>query len=491
MNKLQTVHVRVNDTATGKPTPVRVRFTDGAGAYYAPFGRLRDFSIARALGVGGAVLIDGLPWAYIAGACEIDLPPGPIRVQACKGPEYRPLDQTMTLIAGKLSLRLTIERWVNLRDEGWVSGDMRCHFLAPHSALLEAQAEDLGVVNLLIAEGRARDESGAPQRWLANIDDFSGQTAALATAGHLVAVNSYNTSPLGALSLLHCHRVVYPLHFEALNWTLADWCGQCHRKKGLVVWAVRDWIERGFDVCEPLANLVCGDIDALEVEPAGVEALHRFWNAGLRGVPVGASGKASNAQPLGALRTYARIGPGEELNYGRWVEAVRAGHTFVSDGPLVWFAAAGQEAGGVADIPEIQDKVPIRARVAGLQAPGLLRIVRGGAIIAEARPGPAQREVSIEIEASIETSDWFQALCVSDGVAATGSFALTAPVYVRRGGRPFQPRSRERGDLEATLGAYPRLLDALQARGLFPTEQDRSRLEQVFATARARLSISD
>ena len=37
---LHTVHVRVNDAATGQPTPVRIQFTDENGTYYAPFGRL-------------------------------------------------------------------------------------------------------------------------------------------------------------------------------------------------------------------------------------------------------------------------------------------------------------------------------------------------------------------------------------------------------------------------------------------------------------------
>ena len=42
--KLQTVHVRVSDVATGQPTPCRVRFTDEGGVYHAPLGRLEILS---------------------------------------------------------------------------------------------------------------------------------------------------------------------------------------------------------------------------------------------------------------------------------------------------------------------------------------------------------------------------------------------------------------------------------------------------------------
>ena len=84
----QTVHVRVNDAATGRPTPCRVRFTGPDGAYYAPFGRLSEFATAWGDDVGGNLLLGSQPWAYIDGTCEVRLPPCPVRVQVAKGFEY-------------------------------------------------------------------------------------------------------------------------------------------------------------------------------------------------------------------------------------------------------------------------------------------------------------------------------------------------------------------------------------------------------------------
>jgi hypothetical protein len=37
---LRTVHVRVSDSATGKPIPARIRIAAGAGDYLPPLGRL-------------------------------------------------------------------------------------------------------------------------------------------------------------------------------------------------------------------------------------------------------------------------------------------------------------------------------------------------------------------------------------------------------------------------------------------------------------------
>src|SRR5262249_40703464 len=189
---MHTVHVRVNDAATGKPTPCRVRFTDAEGRYHAPFGRLAEFATGRNQDVGGNVLVGLKPHAYIDGACEVRLPAGVIHVEIHKGPEYLPQRQEVRLAPGKLALRFTVQRWADLRQEGWSSGDTRCHYLTPHAALLEAGAEDLAVVNLLAEECRVRGPFGREHPAVPNLLAFSGQQPALAADGHLVTVNTHN-----------------------------------------------------------------------------------------------------------------------------------------------------------------------------------------------------------------------------------------------------------------------------------------------------------
>src|SRR4051794_16876157 len=119
-----TVHLRINDAATGKPTPVRVRVTGPDGTHFAPLGRFVEIPLGRNEVVGGQLAIGRERWSYIDGACEIPLPTGvPVRVQATKGPEYRPLDQAVTLGAGQMALRFAVERCADTRADGWVSVD--------------------------------------------------------------------------------------------------------------------------------------------------------------------------------------------------------------------------------------------------------------------------------------------------------------------------------------------------------------------------------
>ncbi|HWY88141.1 MAG TPA: hypothetical protein VNX28_15525, partial [Gemmataceae bacterium] len=363
--QLQTVHVRVSDAATRQPTPVRVRFTDADGTYYAPLGRLTDFATEPNQDVGGSVRLGTCSWAYVPGSFEIKLPPGTIHIEIHKGPEYGSWAHTIQLTPGKLALRFHIERWIDLPAQGWYSGDGRAHFLSPHAALLEAQAEDVHVVNLLAAPTRGNDASGRKEA-IADLLAFSGQEAALEAPGHVVVVNTHNTHPvLGSLGLLNCHRVVYPLTFggpgSADDWTLADWCDQCHRKNGLVVWTRVGQENSDLYLGEALIDLLLGKVDALEIDqsggtpfcgagfqpastaagwkPAPHSVVLTLWydllEVGMRVPLVGSSAKNSNANCLGAMRTFGRLLPGEEFHYRTWIEAVRGGRTFVSNGPVL------------------------------------------------------------------------------------------------------------------------------------------------------------
>ncbi|MFO0809600.1 MAG: hypothetical protein U0746_13330 [Gemmataceae bacterium] len=348
---LQNVHIRINDAATGQPTPVRLRVTDSAGNYYAPFGHFNAFPVGPGEAVNGDVVIDHNRWAVIDGACEIALPAGELTIQATKGPEYTPLNETASLPPGKMALRFTISRTNDLPAEGWYGGDARCHEPSPHAAGLEAASEGLAVVHLLATE-RALLAADGNSYWCApHLTAYSAQGSSLESHGSAICVGTANGHPhLGMLALLHTHRIVYPLSFGGSDatddWSLEDWCGQAHRKGGLVVWVDAGGLRRG-QGSEALANAILGEVDAVELAddvPATLEVWKLLANAGVVLPLVGASAKDSNRTPLGAWRTYARLPAGEPFSLGGWIDAVRAGRTYVTAGPLVRFAVDGRVA---------------------------------------------------------------------------------------------------------------------------------------------------
>ena len=495
----QTVHVRINDRATGQPTPVRLRIS-GDGEYYAPFGRLPRFASGRYQDVGGNLLVGRKAYAYVDGTCEVSLPAGPLTVEIWKGPEYLPRSVTHEQIAGKISLRLDAERWADLRSEGWYSGDARAHALTPHAALLEAQAEDLAVVNLLAEERAVDDTPSSP-----NILAFSGQAAALEKPGHMVVVNTHNVHPtLGSLALLNCHRVVHPLRFgpphSSDNWTLLDWCQQCHRKIGLVVWSDTGHESAAFRYGEPLADLLLGQIDAFEVtyhEDSPFDTLpdwYNLLNCGLRVPLVGASGKDSNCVPLGAMRTYARIEAGEPLTYHNWIEAVRAGRTFITNGPIISLSVTDKEPGSVIRSPASCKTVSVQAEARSALAFENLELVVNGKVMAQTTAsGTPISSAVLQAEISLAEPRWIAARCNGARLfpqypAAQRVFAHTSPVYVDVEGKHFR---REPSAVFKFAQELERMMEWAQREARCPTEHDRERLLTVFDTALKVLHDAD
>jgi hypothetical protein len=512
---LQQVHVRVNDAATGKPTPCRVRFTDAEGKYYAPYGRLTEFATGGGVDVGGNLELarpDGKSqeqFAYIDGSCEIALPPGKIHVSISKGPEYLPLQQQIQLTAGKLALRFMLERWSDVRQQRWHPGDCRCHFLSPHAALLEGTAEDLAIVNLLACVATVLDDrDGWAERKsypaLSNLLAFSGQQPALEQPGCMVVVNTHNRHPpLGALSLLNCHRVVYPLvvgcapwgHFN--NWTLADWCDQCHRKKGLVIWSWTDCDQPEHKTYrESLADLILGKVDGVEVERFGYLDSQHPWlfdwygllNCGFRVPLAGASAKESNYVALGGVRTYARLEADQPVTYQHWIEAVRAGRTFASNAPLLLLEAAGKDPGSTIDLTE-ERPVFIRAQARSLVPFEYLEIIVNGEVVASQSPSGEPATAILEAEIKAPAGGWLAARCwgrawLPGHFVGQRVYAHTSPIYLRHADRPASVDSH-------AVQMFCEHLDAslkwVHTEGRYENDDQRERLAGIFHQARCVL----
>jgi hypothetical protein len=442
------VHVRVNDSETGKPTPVRIRFAGPNGEYYAPLGRPVEFPVGRAEDVGGHVYLGGKRYAYIGGACEVPLPTGvPLEVEISKGPAYIPIRQTVTLGEGQLALRFAIRQWTDERWRNLLSADARCHFLSPHSARLEAAAEGLDLVHLLATVHNYRSDDGHAYQTVPNMTAFSGQDPALDN----VYVNTMNVHPvLGSLALLHCHRAVFPLTFghvdESDDWALSDWCDQCHRKKGLVIWSEAYRPEAGMPGGEALVNTILGKIDAIEIDAFErsapfVTCWYRLLNSGIRLPIVGSSGKDSNRIAAGGMRTLTLRDA--EPAYPEWVEQVRQGRTVASNGPFLGWKINGEEFPTRIQHSEMGD-LRVEVEAASIAPFEKIEIVANGEVVASRSSATGEvATATLEAEVRLSGGGWVAARCwgsVRPGLYPhVPVFAHSSACFVEVAGRlPFQ-----------------------------------------------------
>jgi hypothetical protein len=358
--------------------------------------------------------------------------------------------------------------------------------LSPHAAQLEGAAEGLDVVNLLARERPPRE--GRPAA-LVNLLAFSGTQPALPGSPSVV-VNTCNIHPvLGTVALLNCHRIVHPLRFGAPDglddWSISDWCDQCHRKKGLVVWPDEPRLTADHPQGEALAALLMGKVDAFEICRFGnpvapsLADWYRQLACGQRVPLAGSSGKDRNSVALGAMRTYARLEPNQEFSYGAWIEAVRAGRTFVTDGPLLSLTVDGHDPGSVLSVPEGGKTVLARAEARSAAPFDRLEVLRDGEVIAARETEGDRRSAAIEREVSVTDSGWLAARC--RGGDGSGIRAHASPVYVRIEGRPMRPNPDTIAPLLAVLD---QTLAWVRREARCATGQQRKHLAEIFEAAR-------
>ncbi len=475
-----TVHLRITDR--GSATPVRLRVTGPTGGHFAPLGCQVEFPVGRGESVGGHLRLGRERWCYIPGNCEIELPDGvPLRVQATKGVEYRPLDKVVTLKPGQMTLRLTIEH-ANPAPAGAIAGDAHAEFMTPHYAALEAAAEGLGFVNLLALDFPAAALDGQTYHGTPNLEAFSGQVAALTGHGTTVTVTTLNVHPvLGRVALLHAHRPIYPLTYGGADgsddWSLSDWCDQCRRKGGYPVWSDPLESVSGVFGGEALIALLNGKIEAIELDgrPRKQPLLplwYKLLNAGFHVQLLGVSGKDTNRVPLGGLRTYVELPDGEALSPYGWVEGVSDGRTFVTNGPLV-------------RLTRIDDGW--HATATAVTEFDVLELVADGVAVWSAKPtfdGGLWR-ATLE-DKSATPAGWFAARCTG-GASMTNptqpGFAHTAPQFTGEVSRKPDVTIFRRG-VQATI-------DWAESAGRYRDAKFRDKLLAHAADALARLNPSE
>ncbi|MGH2615271.1 MAG: CehA/McbA family metallohydrolase, partial [Thermomicrobiales bacterium] len=411
------VRLRVVDNETRQPVAVRLHLHGQAGEYLPPRGHHRKVN-GNWFEDNYAEFVNGLnQYCYIPGECVVDLPLGTVAVEISRGYEIAPIRTTVEVTSDTEELTFELERTLPWRERGWVTADTHVHFLSPRVALLEGAAEGINVVNLLASQWG---------EMFSNVGDFDGRTTFGAKdfggdGEFLVRVGSENRMlVLGHISLLgYAGQLIDPLCTagpdesaigDPLQVTMAEWAERCLRQGGLVVLphAPQPQAERA-------ADIVLGLINAIEImtfnphdaqlNPYGLADWYRYQNLGYHVPLCGGSDKMAASFLLGGIRTYAHLGE-REFTYEHWMEAVRAGNTFVTVGPLIEFAVNGQPAGSRIDLPAGGGTVDVEWTVASVKVPiAQVEVVVGGLPVEQIDTGNVL-ETSGNASVTIDDSTW-------------------------------------------------------------------------------------
>ena len=152
-----------------------------------------------------------------------------------------------------------------------------------------------------------------------------------------------------------------------------------------------------------------------------------------------AHGPGTASNPPGWGRVYAHLGH-DQLTVKAFTDAVRDGHTVVTNGPWLTLDVDGDGPGAALD-RRPGDRLPVHARVTGT---GVQRLVLNGpdGIIASTDSDQLEHEVTVD-----HSGLWLAAAAHGDDDPHTPGapvFAHTTPVYVDVAGqRVFRPESAQ------------------------------------------------
>jgi len=497
---------------TGHPMAARVSVTRPDGRGYAPddawwhadeaFDRTeRAFEYA---------------YFHTAGTADVTVPVGRVRVEVWRGPEYRVARADLTVGAGRtVTRRVVLERLADLRAGGWWSGDLHVHMNyggayrnTPTRLAFQARAEDLHVVEDLVVNKEQR---------IPDIAYFRTDRDPASTPGYLLMHGQeYHTSYWGHIAFLGLtdHYILpeyvgYPNTAAAsLAPTNADMADLAHAQGALVGYVHPfDVKPDPADTAEPLtdelpADVALGKVDYIEVMGYSDHLItsdiwYRLLNCGFR-LPAGAGTDAfpnfaSLRGPPGLVRVFANTGP--TLEHWRWMAAIKAGRTFVTNAPLLEFTLGGREIGDEIRLPRggggggggegETHHLTARASLRSSVPVDHLEIVGNGRIVATI-PLSGDRTVARgTIALPVTESGWYllrayaerSELPVLDGYP----FASTSPIYVRVGDEPV--RSVE--DALFFARWIDRLEQAARAHTAWNTPEEREAVLRQLAAARA------
>ena len=491
------------DAKTGVPASARVSITDARADYWPPRGHQKHIRVGWREDVGRDVRVADKTWAYVPSQFVADLPEGDFTIAVAKGVEYEPATMAFAVSAQTGAQKVALTRWADMNSKGWYSGDTHVHFLDDRTALLELEAEDLNVMNVLAT------------KWgelITNVEHVTGAPSPLSTPDRIVYFNEETRHAWLGHTILHgLKSLVYPLTWggpsEGVRGgfdypPMAHQADQAHAQGGMVTWA-----HFPFPGGELAVDIALGKIDSVDLftwgdafadpaasVPGAVSLWYKFLNTGFRLPATAGTDKMLNVQVVGSVRTYAQVDG--KFDYDAWLDAVRTGRTFVTTGPLLSLSANGARMGDTLALANGQS-FEVEAEV---HAPfdrypvDTLEIVVGGEVVAVARNTSGGSKLRATASLVPRHSSWVAARAYGSTMLPYQIWPLlgqngrgvpvmahTSPIYLEVDGEP----ARSPDDAQVLEAAVDRAIDWVKREARFQREEERAEMVALFEKAKA------
>ena len=434
-----------------QPAGARIYIDASDGRHYTP-----DIAFHRSM------MVFDRHYFHMTGEIEVEVPAGQTTVEAIRGWQFVPKALVVDVPAGGVQTAvIRLDRLADLPSRGWYSGDSHVHDLhqgfgqTHESFFRQLVAEDINVTHALIH----MDGTRLMGRW----SDLTGKPSPLSTASHILQYAQEYRGSLGHIGMIGTREFILPFVGGAggtayAQPSLEHIYLEGARAQGGLAGFMHPYQGVPRTPQAAAATLIAVDLalglgDYYDIgalwsdELASADFYYRLLNAGFRIAATGGTDNFSDVfldPPPGSDRTFARLsGP---LTHQRWLDAIKAGRTFFSTGPLLFLTVEGRQPGDEIALPaSAPAALRVKADLTSIVPVDAIDILVNGDVVQTVKPtDPQKLKMTLDGAVNVPEGGWVAARATGPKSKYLGddyAFAQTSPVYVVRGGRRYVKRS--------------------------------------------------
>jgi hypothetical protein len=193
---------------------------------------------------------------------------------------------------------------------------------------------------------------------------------------------------------------------------------------------------------------------------------------------------ASLRGPVGLNRVYVKVKQGGPLDVEPWLDGLKRGRTFATNGPLLGFSMEGHDPGDELKLPQGTHEVKFKAWMRSIVPIDHLEIICNGKIVREVKLAGDRQKADEDGAVSISETGWCLLRAVSDKaeypVLDWYPYATTSPIYVTVDGSRPHPKE----DAEYFIAWIDQLISGAQTNHDWNSDAEKLAVIDQFTRAR-------